>query len=641
MSQKCCTVDQHQENEVVQEHDSNHLFEKIGVIIGSIFLVSGFFLESFQVEWFQKIHFFWYFLPYLLVAAPVFKEMFALFAKKDFLNEISLMSLATIGAFAIESYSEGLAVMIFYLIGEFFEHSAVHRAKKSIKELLDISPTVVFILKDNNIISRDPKTVEIGETLEVKPGEKVGLDGILESDETYFNTVALTGESLPRLIKKGEAVLAGMIPLHHLTHIKVSKLYKDSTLSRILKLVEESAKHKSPTETLIRRFARIYTPIVFILALLLLVVPYFFVESYQFSDWLYRSLVFLVASCPCAFVISIPLGFFSGIGIASHNGILIKGGNYLDALSRMNTLLTDKTGTMTTGVLSVEKVYSNIDENLFLSYVASIEKNSRHPIAQTIVDYISKLSIPLVTVSNFKELPGKGIQAKISEKSIFSGTYKFLSENQIQGLPDLDEYKNIRGTLVCVAYDGKYIGYIEVADQIKETSAEAVSALKKMGIKTVMLSGDRNSVTHQTAQMLGIDESYGELLPDQKITTATKIKPTKGVVGFLGDGINDAPLLALTDVGIAMGALGSELAIETADIVLQVDDPMKVVQAIQISKATNFIVWQNIIFALIVKIVVLTMGAMNQASLWDAIFADLGVSILTILNALRLQYKKF
>ncbi|MGL4388010.1 MAG: heavy metal translocating P-type ATPase [Brevinema sp.] len=614
--------------------------KNIDLIFALITLGGGLLLEEFVPE-FEPFSLFWFLGSYLLVTCPVFKEAFELLMKKDWLNELTLMIVATIGAFSIEMYSEGLAVMVFYRVGEFFQDIAVTKTKSSISQLLDMRPDIVTILTAQGLKELHPKEININDIIEIKVGERIALDGVLISDDTYVNSVALTGESLPQFIRKGEEVLSGMIPLNSVIRLSTTKTYENSTLSRILTLVQESSKNKAPAEEMIRRIARYYTPTVFAGAILLVIIPFFFISDYVFSDWLYRSMVFLVISCPCALVVSVPLTFFSGIGVAAKNGVLFKGGNYLNTISSVKVLLTDKTGTMTKGKLSLQKIISDIDTRLLLSYLCSLEQKSNHPIAKSIVAYAEESSIPLLPIMNFQEIMGKGISGTYNEQEILAGTYSFLKERTVSNLLLEDQY-NIVSTPIFVAVSGKYVGYVEVLDELRENTKEFVQKCHEMNIHIAMLSGDRNKIVEYTANKLGIDECYGELLPDQKIETALAIKEKHSGkrTAFLGDGINDAPLLSISDIGIAMGGFGSELAIESADIVIQNDDPMKFLTAIDISKATSYVVWQNIIFALLVKLIFIVMGAFGLTSMWFAVFADVGVTILSILNALRLQYYK-
>lgn len=555
----------------------------------------------------------------------------------DFFNEFVLMSVATIGAFLIGSYEEGVAVMVFYQIGEWFQDSAVQKAKGNIKALLDIRPDEVTVLRNGKAETIHPSKVELGERIQIKPGEKVALDGELMSDNASFNTAALTGESKPDTLYKGENVLAGMINLSTPAEVKVKALFKDSKLSKILEMVQDATSRKSQTQLFISRFAKVYTPIVFFLAVALVIIPYFFVGDYVFQEWIYRSLVFLVISCPCALVVSIPLGYFGGIGLASKTGILFKGGNFLDVMAQVKTVVMDKTGTLTKGVFKVKEVVAiGIEKDRLIKIAAAIEKHSTHPIAKAVTEYAHDSYEDLKT-DNIEEVAGHGLKGLIEGKEVLAGNVKLLKKFQI---PYPKEVEQIVDTIVVLSVDKKYVGYITIADEIKEDAQKAISDLHRMGIKTVMLSGDKQTVVNQVARTLGIDEAYGNLLPEGKVEKVEALRSSSEKLAFVGDGINDAPVIALADVGIAMGGLGSDATIETADVVIQNDQPTKIAAAIRIGKITKHIVWQNIILAMTVKIIVLTLGAGGVASLWEAVIADVGVALVAILNAVRIQNKK-
>ena len=555
----------------------------------------------------------------------------------DFFNEFFLMSVATIGAFAIGSYSEGVAVMIFYSIGEWFQDSAVNKAKRSIKALLDIRPDEVTVIRNGNTQVVNPKEIALEEIIQVKPGEKVALDGELISKTASFNTAALTGESKPDTKAKGETVFAGMINLNTLTEIKVKALFKDSKLSKILEMVQDATARKSQTQLFISRFAKIYTPIVFALAVAVCLLPYFFIDTYVFNDWFYRALVFLVISCPCALVVSIPLGYFGGIGLASRNGILFKGSNFLDVVTKVDTVVMDKTGTLTKGVFKVQQVVTdNIDEKELIRLTAVIEKNSTHPIAKAIVDYAGGNTNG--KADNIEEISGHGLKGVIEDKSVLAGNVKLLRKFNV-AYPI--EIETLVDTIVIVAINEKYKGYITIADEIKEDAKHAIDLLHKLTIKTIMLSGDKQSVVDKVAKALGIDLAFGDLLPEGKVEKVKTLKHQGRIIAFVGDGVNDAPVLALADAGIAMGGLGSDATIETADIVIQNDQPSKIVSAIKVGKITRSIVWQNITLAMAVKVIVLVLGAGGIATLWEAVIADVGVALLAILNAVRIQRMKF
>lgn len=582
----------------------------------------------------------WYVAAYIPVGFPVLKEAGELFLKKDFFNEFSLMSLATIGAFCIGEYPEGVAVMLFYSIGELFQDSAVNKAKRNIKALLDIRPDTANVLRNGQISSVPPESVEIGETIQIKAGEKVPLDGIMLSDKSSFNTSALTGESKPKTINEGESVLAGMLNIDKVIEVRVEKKFSDSSLAKILDLVQNAASRKAKTELLIRKFAKIYTPIVFFLAIAITLLPYFFVDTYIFADWLYRALVFLVISCPCALVISIPLGYFGGIGAASRNGILFKGANYLDMMTKVNTVVMDKTGTMTKGVFRVQEIVpQQLSGKEFVALVASIEAYSNHPIAKAIVEYKASTE-KMYSASDVEEISGHGLKGKVNGDTVLIGNSKLMSKFNVNYDSRID---SIVDTIVLVAVNGEFGGYITIADEIKEDALEALQKLRECGVQTtILLSGDKNSIVQKVASELTIDSAYGDLLPEDKVSHIQALKThINKVIAFVGDGINDAPALALSDVGIAMGGMGSDAAIEVADVVIQTDNPGKIATAIKVAKSTHRIVIQNIVFAFGVKIVVLILGAFGYASMWGAVFADVGVALLAILNSVRILNKKF
>ncbi|PZU87232.1 MAG: cadmium-translocating P-type ATPase [Chryseobacterium sp.] len=622
------------------DHDHSHGNSKIALYISLIIFFSGLILDFWiKADWFTSnvwLRFSWYFVSYILVAFTVFKEALKLAKKLDFFNEFSLMGIATIGAFAIGEFPEGVAVMLFYTIGEMFQESAVNRARNNIKSLLDVRPKEATVFRDGNWKTISPEDVKIGEKIQVKVGEKIPLDGVLLSEKASLNTSALTGESKPSSIQKSEEVLAGMLNLDQVIEIETTKLFENSSIVRILQMVQDASSRKAKTELFIRRFAKIYTPIVFFLALLVTLVPYLFVENYVFRDWLYRGLVFLVISCPCALVISIPLGYFGGIGAASRNGILFKGSNFLDIIANVTTVVMDKTGTLTKGVFKVQDIVpENISKEDFLSILSSVESHSTHPIAKAISEFHPSDQIPEFV----EELSGKGIKADINGQRILTGNTKLLKTFNINYPEFLEE---IVETTVVLAIDNEYKGYITISDEVKEDSELAINQLKNNGIKTMMLSGDKDSLTQNIAKKLGIDSAFGGLLPEGKVEKLENLKSNpKEVVAFVGDGINDAPVLALSDVGMAMGGLGSDAAIETADVVIQTDQPSKIATAIKIGKETKKIVYQNIFLAFGVKVIVLVLGAGGLANMWEAVFADVGVALLAILNAVRIQNMKF
>jgi Cd2+/Zn2+-exporting ATPase len=573
-------------------------------------------------------------IAYLLAGRKVLDLAFRKSKRGDIFNEFVLMSVATIGAFIIGEYEEGVAVMVFYQIGEWFQDAAVNNAKRSIKALLDIRPDEVTVIRNNAPLIADPSIVELNETIQVKPGEKVALDGELLSENASFNTAALTGESKPDTKYKGEAIFAGMINLNTVAEIKVKSLFKDSKLSKILEMVQDATARKSQTQLFISRFAKVYTPIVFFLAIAVSFVPYFFVADYVFQTWFYRALVFLVISCPCALVVSIPLGYFGGIGLASRHGILFKGGNFLDVMTKINAVVMDKTGTLTKGVFNVQKVVANsIDEKELIKLTAALEKNSTHPIAKAITDYAGDTTNGVKT-EDVEEISGHGLKGKVEGKNVLAGNIKLLKKYSIS-YPSAIE--TIVDTIVVVAVNNQYTGYITIADEIKEDAVQAIKDMHDLKIKTVMLSGDKQSVVDEVAKQVNIDEAFGDLLPEGKVEKVQQLKNAGKHIAFVGDGVNDAPVVALADAGIAMGGLGSDATIETADIVIQNDQPSKIVSAIKIGKITRNIVWQNITLAMTVKVFVLILGAGGIATLWEAVIADVGVALLAILNAVRIQ----
>lgn len=571
---------------------------------------------------------------YLLAGHSVLWLAFKKSIRGDVFNEFVLMSVATIGAFLIGEYEEGVAVMVFYCIGEWFQDAAVDNAKKNIKALLDVRPDKVSVIRNGNVIETEPSGVQVGETIQVKPGEKVALDGTLASENASFNTAALTGESKPDTKYKGEVVLAGMINLNTVAEINVTALFKDSKLSRILEMVQDATSRKSQTQLFISRFAKIYTPIVFFLALAVCLVPFLIVDDYVFQTWFYRSLVFLVISCPCALVISIPLGYFGGIGLASRHGILFKGGNFLDVMTTIDTVVMDKTGTLTKGVFQVQKVVTNnFDEKELLILAAAIEANSTHPIAKAIAEY-AKDNAGSIRVEKVEEIAGHGLKATVDGKEILAGNLKLMKLHNVAYTADVDK---VVDTIVAIAVNNKFAGYITIADELKEDAAEAIKQMHSLNIKTVMLSGDKQTVVDDIARRIGIDEAYGDLLPEGKVEKVQKLKDAGKKIAFAGDGVNDAPVIALADAGIAMGGLGSDATIETADIVIQNDQPSRIVTAIRIGKITRNIVWQNIGLAMTIKVIVLVLGAGGVATLWEAVIADVGVALLAVLNAVRIQ----
>lgn len=585
----------------------------------------------------------WYLLAYIPVGLPVAKEACKALRRKDLFNEFSLMTIASSGAFLIGEYPEGVAVMLFYSIGELFQDAAVNNAKNSIKALLDIRPDTAAVLRDGDYRNVDPSTVDIGEIIRIKAGEKAPLDGVMQSPQSSFNTSALTGESVPRTIRAGEAVLAGMLNLDKVIEVKVEKRYRDSSLSRILALVQDAASRKAKTELLIRRYARIYTSVVFLSALLMVVLPFFVMNDYVFADWLYRALVFLVISCPCALVVSIPLSYFGGIGAASRHGILFKGANYLDLMANVNTVVTDKTGTLTKGVFNVKRIVSPVyGEKEFIKLMASVESHSNHPIAKAITAYHALSGGDVYPVTDVEERAGCGLKGRdAQQRSLYAGNSSNTPQGDIANaglwLQAKAELDAIAETAVILFVDNTYAGYVTIADEVKQDAIPAIREMKASGIQTIMLSGDRNAIVQKVAQETGIDTALGDLLPEDKAAYVSRLKETAGnTVAFAGDGINDAPVLALSDVGIAMGGMGADAAIEVADVVIQTDQPSKIVTAIRIGKATRHIVKQNVAFVFAVKGIVLALGASGVATMWGAVFADVGVALIAILNAVRI-----
>ncbi|MED1404109.1 heavy metal translocating P-type ATPase [Bacillus mycoides] len=574
-------------------------------------------------------------LAYLLIGGDIVWRAVRNITRGQVFDENFLMAIATVGAFAIQQYSEAVAVMLFYQVGELFQSIAVNRSRKSITSLMDIRPDYANVKVGNETKQVSPEDVQIGEYIIVKPGEKVPLDGKVVEGTSMMDTSALTGESVPREVEVGNDVLSGFVNQNGVLIVEVTKEFGESTVSKILDLVQNASSKKAPTENFITKFARYYTPVVVITAAIMAFIPPLILEGATFSDWIYRALVFLVISCPCALVVSIPLGFFGGIGGASKSGILVKGSNYLEALNDVKYIVFDKTGTLTKGVFKVTKMEPSegITAEELLEYAAFAEVYSNHPIAQSIRNAYGK-SIDENAIEDYSEISGHGTVIKVQGKEIFAGNAKLMSKENITF-----KQPNTVGTLVHVAVDGKYAGYIVISDEVKEDSKQAIQKLKELGIKkTVMLTGDAKSVGEAVGKELGLDEVHAELLPHQKVEEIEKIdaaKRGKEKIAFVGDGINDTPVLARADVGIAMGGLGSDAAIEAADIVIMTDEPSKIVTAVKIAKRTRSIVWQNIIFALGVKGLVLLLGAFGIATMWEAVFSDVGVTLLAVLNAMR------
>mgnify|MGYP000723181533 CR=1 FL=1 len=622
------------------------VFHEYGKVIFSLLLLtSGIIMNALDLAFFREgsVALIWYIVAYLPVGIPVMKEAWESIREKDYFSEFTLMIIATLGAFYIGEYPEGVAVMLFYTVGELFQDKAVDKAKRNIGALLDVRPEKALVLREGNLVIESPKKIKVGEIIEIKAGERVPLDGTMQNEVAAFNTAALTGESVPRNIRKGEEVLAGMIVTDKVIRLEVTRPFDKSALARILELVQNASERKAPAELFIRKFARIYTPIVIALAVLIVLCP--FVYSlinppfvFAFNDWLYRALVFLVISCPCALVVSIPLGYFGGIGAASRLGILFKGGNYLDAITKINTVVFDKTGTLTKGVFKVVDitVEFGFTKEQVLEYAAQAESYSNHPIAKSIQEAFGK-TIDQSVLSGYEEISGHGIRVLIGGKRVLAGNSKLMDSEKVSYAACQSA-----GTKVYIAVDGRYAGCIVIADEVKDDSQNAIASLKKIGVeKTVMLTGDDEKIGKAVAEQLGLDEYYAQLLPDQKVEKLEYLDQhkTKGSkLAFIGDGINDAPVLARADVGIAMGGLGSDAAIEAADVVLMTDESSKLVDAIDVAKATKRIVMQNII-ALGIKSVFLILGALGIAGMWEAVFGDVGVTIIAVLNAMRILKK--
>ena len=616
---------------------------KVG--LSFILLISGIIMNALELPFFREGYFslIWYIVAYLPVGLPVMKEAWESIKDKDYFSEFTLMFVATLGAFYIGEYPEVVAVMLFYSVGELFQEKAVDKAKRNIGALLDVRPEEAAVVRDERVVIENPQNVKVGETIEIKTGGRVPLDGMMLNEVAAFNTAALTGESVPRSIRMGEEVLAGMIVTDKVIRIKVIRPFDKSALARILELVQNASERKAPAELFIRKFARVYTPIVIGLAVLIVLLPFIYSLItpqflFTFNDWLYRALVFLVISCPCALVVSIPLGYFGGIGAASRLGILFKGGNYLDAVTKINTVVFDKTGTLTKGTFEVQSCNceSGVSEEELIRMIASVESSSTHPIAKAVVNYAGRRDIELSSVTDSKEYAGLGLEAAVNGIQVLAGNGRLLSKFQIEYPPEL---LSITDTIVVCAIGNKYAGYLLLSDSLKEDAKIAIQNLKALGIQNIqILSGDKQSIVSNFAEKLGISEAYGDLLPDGKVKHLEELRQhTENQVAFVGDGMNDAPVLALSNVGIAMGGLGSDAAIETADVVIQTDQPSKVAEAIKVGKLTRRIVWQNISLAFGVKLLVLILGAGGLATLWEAVFADVGVALIAIMNAVRIQ----
>ena len=619
--------------ESINEDEDNKSINKkriIKFVVGvSIYAIGMMFKFNMMIE------FIIFLLSYILIGGEIVAKALRNILKGEVFDENFLMTIATLGAFAIKEFPEAVAVMIFYEIGELFQDMAVNKSRKSIENLMDIRADYANVKRENKELKVSPEEVNIGEEIIVKPGEKIPLDGKVIKGNACLDTSALTGESLLRDVSEDDEALSGCINKNGVISILVMKKYEESTVSKILDLVQNAGNKKAKTEKFITKFAKYYTPVVVILALALAIVPPLIISTENFSDWIYRALVFLVVSCPCALVVSIPLGFFGGIGAASKNGILIKGGNYLEALKNIETIVFDKTGTLTKGIFKVYSVkkFGEFDKKQMIKYAAYAESYSNHPIAKSIVANYG-LEIDKSLISNYAEISGHGIKVKIEDKDVLVGNDKLMKDFNMK-------YKNNDeiGTIIHLAINGEYSGYIVIGDEIKEDSINAIKQIKEIGInKITMLTGDNKKVANYVAKKLAVDEVYSELLPNDKVEKLEEIfncKSKKGKIAFVGDGINDAPVLARADVGIAMGGIGSDAAIEAADVVIMTDETSKIPLAIKIAKKTNIIVWQNIIFALTVKVIILIFGAMGLANMWEAVFGDVGVALIAILNSMR------
>ncbi len=636
----CCAHDNAQAKNTPE--NTGFLKEYWRILLSTILLFSGIAMNiSFFMN--ETVMLAWYSLAYLPVGLPVLKEAWESILQKDIFSEFTLMSIATLGAFYIKEYPEGVAVMLFYSLGESFQEKAVSKAKRNISALLDVRPETATVVRDNRLTTESPRNVQAGDTIEVKAGERVPLDGKLLSEVAAFNTSALTGESVPRTVRKGEEVLTGMIAADKVVRVEVTKPFEKSALSRILELVQNASERKAPAELFIRKSARIYTPIVTGLAVAIVLLPFLYSLMHTqflfiFDDWLYRALVFLVISCPCALVVSIPLGYFGGIGAASRLGVLFKGGNYLDAITRINTVVFDKTGTLTKGTFEVQscRTQPDISEEKLIQIIASAERNSTHPIAKAVASYAEQRQIPFVSTEEVTEIAGCGLETTIDGQRILVGNARLLSGYKVKYPQELSETVD---TAVACAIGPDYAGHLLLSDTLKEDSRKAIEELKALNINNIqLLSGDKQAIVTNFAEKLGVTQAYGDLLPDGKVEHIEELRQdADNRIAFVGDGINDAPVLALSHVGIAMGGLGSDAAIETADIVIQTDQPSKVATAIRAGRQTRRIVRQNISLAFGVKLLVLILGAGGLATLWEAVFADVGVALIAIANAIRIQ----
>ena len=621
-----------------------------------LMLAAGLAMQSLGIGWFdgKTVKIIWFVTAYLPVALPVIKEAVEEMGEGNIFSEFTLMTIATAGAFLIGEYPEGVAVMLFYAVGEKFQDLAVDKAKHDIKALVDIRPDHASVIIDGIVTACKPEDTQIGDIIEVKAGERVPLDGVLLSEVALFNTSALTGESVPRSISKDGEVLAGMISSDSVVRISVTRLYDQSALSRILQMVKEAADRKAPAELFIRRFAQRYTPVVIILAALTIVTPYIYSLLtpsfvYSFDEWFYRALIFLVISCPCALVVSIPLSYFGGIGLASRKGILFKGGNYMDAILNVGTVVFDKTGTLTTGIFGVTEVKAyDIDSRQLVAIIAAMERTSNHPVAKAIVSYNNDHNKPseIFIADSVKDIPGYGIAGNVDGDNVLVGSLRLMDKYGV-GYPE--QLKKITETIVVCSRNSHLIGYVLLSDALKEDAVDAVKSLRKLKIRNIqILSGDKQALVDSVVDRLKVDKGYGDLLPEGKVEHIMTMKKgrdgnqdvsARRAIAFVGDGINDAPVLAMSDVGIAVGGAGSDVAVETADVVLQDTRPSKVAEAITIARHTRSNVIENVTLAIGVKIVVLILGVLGIATMWEAVFADVGVTVLAVFNALRLIRK--
>lgn len=636
----CCDTAQHHDHHGCNCCDGHEADEKEmswwKPILSLAMLLAGIAMSAMGLPWFQYwwVQLVWYALAWLPTGLGVLREAVEAAREGEFFSEFLLMSLASIGAMTIGEFPEAVAVMTLYCIGEGLQDRAVGRARGNIKSLIAFRPDHATVLRDGEHVNVAPGDVNVGDIVEVKPGERVPIDGSLLDNAAAFDTAALTGESMPRTIEGGDEVLAGMIASDSTVRLRALRPASESAVSRILRMVEQATDRKAPAELFIRRFAKVYTPAVVGLAALVVLLPWLYSLlsasfAYDFTQWLHRALIFLVISCPCALVISIPLSYFAGIGAASRRGILFKGSNYLDAIAQVDTVVFDKTGTLTTGHFTVSQVVGLTDDQV--ATVAAIEHDSPHPIARAILEYREPSQAAAIRV---KDIAGYGLSAQFDGKTWLVGTPRLLAH---EGIPYPDELATLAGTMVTIAFNGKYVGYILLSDKAKEDATSAIDALRHLGVETEMLSGDKQAIADQVAHQLGITRAHGDLLPQDKVEHIERLQAGGRQVAFVGDGINDAPVLALSDVGIAMGALGSDMAVETADVVLQTDQPSRVADAVALGRRTRRIVKSNVALAIGVKVLVMVLGVVGIATMWQAVFADVGVALLCVLNSLRLM----